>query len=300
MRPPSIMMDRVYAFSLLCVACLVPAVGTQAATNSELVPGSRIVFPYYDLRPGSGTFLLLTTTGSTPTSVILEFYDTTCARQNAIVRLSAGDVNLVDLRHVVSGNTFGAFQQGFVDATTSGDPLIGTAIVVDVTADWAIAYPGAPARHQATGLTPFEPYPTRLFLPAFLTAGGLGSGVVSDGLLIVAAPHPTVPGGALPAEPIQASLQIVLQEPTTGLGAQPSPDRVRSISSEVRGHHLLLPIGQIAGAALPTLGWLSITNHVTDDSGVPFGLVGLYIQSLIGPGRSRGMAIRLSADPSPP
>lgn len=126
----------------------------------------------------------------TPTSVILEFYDTTCARQNAIVRLSAGDVNLVDLRHVVAGNTFGAFQQGL-------------------------------------------------------------------------------------------------------------PDRVRSISSEVRGHYLLLPIGQIVGAALPTLGWLSIPNHVTDDSGVPFGLVGLYLQSLIGPGRSRGMAIRLSADPSP-
>ena len=40
--------------------------------TAELIPGSRIVFPYYDLRPGFATFLFLTNISSPPVSVALE------------------------------------------------------------------------------------------------------------------------------------------------------------------------------------------------------------------------------------
>jgi hypothetical protein len=270
-----------------------------AATNAELVPGSRIVFPYYDLRPGYTTLLLLTNTGSTPTSVALEFYDTSCARQDAGMGLSAGDINTLDLRQAISGNASESFMQGFVDVTASADVLIGTAVVVNVAADWAIAYNGASARRQAAGMTPFEPYPTRLFLPAFLTPGQLGSGALADGLLIVAAPHPTSPGAELPDEPIQVSAEVFLQQerPTVASGRH-HPQDVTRRSSGFSGHHIILPIGAIAGASVPTLGWLSITNHAVDETGIPFGLVGLYIQTLLGPDGASAMTIRLSGDPS--
>lgn len=271
-----------------------------AATNTELVPGSRIVFPYYDLRPGYTTFLLLANTGSTPVSVALEFYDASCTRQDSGTGLSAGDIDLLDLGRVISGNASASFLQGFVDVTTSADVLIGTAVVANMVADWSIAYNGASARRLAAGTTPFEPYPTGLFLPAFLTPGQLGNGELADGLLIVAAPHPTSPGAELPDEPIQASAQIFLQrDRTTIIDGRLRTHEITQRASDVSGHYIMAPIGTIAGAFTPpTLGWLSIRNYAVDESGIPFGLVGLYIQTLVGPSGGSAMAIRLSGDPS--
>jgi hypothetical protein len=72
-----------------------------------------------------------------------------------------------------------------------------------------------------------------------------------------------------------------------------------ALSAGFTGHYLMLPIGTITGnPASPMLGWLSLTNHATDKKGVPIGLVGLYIQTLIGPSSASAMAVRLSADPS--
>jgi hypothetical protein len=274
-------------FGMIISFAFSPAV--YAATNAELVPGSRIVFPYYDLRPGFATLLLLTNTGSTPVSVALEFYDASCVRQDVGIGLSAGDIDPVDLRQVIFGNTSGSFQQGFIDVTASADSLIGTAVVVNAVADWAIAYNGAPARRQTAGTTPFEPYPTGLFLPAFLTPGQLGGGVLADGLLVVAAPHPTSPGAELPDAPIQASAEVFHQREDGTMTRR---------SSRLAGHYIISPIGAIAGASSPTLGWLSIRNHAADESGIPFGLVGLYIQTLVGSNGASAMAIRLSGDPS--
>ncbi len=277
----------VILFGVIIGFAFSPAV--YAAMNAELVPGSRIVFPYYDLRPGLTTFLFLTNTGPTPVSAALEFYDASCARQDTVMGLSVGDIDPLDLSQVISGTVFGSFQQGFIDVTAGADVLIGTAIVVNMVADWAIAYNGASARRLAAGVTPFEPYPTGLFLPAFLTPGPLGGGVLADGLLIVAAPHPTFPGAELPDTPIQTSAEIFLQQEDSTMTRR---------SSEVNGHFIISPIGTIAGASSPTLGWLSLTNHATDESGIPFGLVGLYIQTLVGPDGASAMAIRLSGNPS--
>jgi len=290
----------IIAFFGLIIASSALSPAADAATNAELVPGSRIVFPYYDLRPEYTTLLFLTNTSSSPVSVALEFYDASCARQDATVGLSAGDINLIDPRQVISATAFGSFLQGFIDVTTGADALIGTAVIVNVAADWAIAYNGAPARRQTDGITPFEPYPTRLFLPAFLTGGQLGNGDLTDGLLIVAAPHPTLPGAELPDKPVQASAEVFLEQEgsTVGHGQHHPPD-VTQRSSGFSGHYMMLPIGAVAGISTPTLGWLSITNHAVDDTtGIRFGLVGLYIQTLLGSDGGSAMTIRLSGDPT--
>lgn len=272
----------------------------DAATNAELVPGSRIVFPYYDLRPGFSTLLFLTNVSTAPVSVNLQFYDTSCARQSAGIDLSADDIDMLDLRRIISGNASGSFQQGFIDVTADTDVLIGTAVVTNMAADWAIAYNGAPARRLADGATPYEPYPTRLSLPAFLTSGQLESGDLTDGLLIVAAPHPTSPGAALPDMPIRVSAEIVLKrEDSPNDHGQPHPHDLIRRSSGFRGHYIVMPIGRIAGVSVPTLGRLSLTNHAVDaTTGIPFGLVGLYIQTLLRSDGGAAMAVRLPADPS--
>lgn len=285
-------------FGLFIALAYSPA--AYAATNTELVPGARIVFPYYDLRPGYTTLLLLANTGSTPAPVTLEFYDTSCSRQDSGMGLSAGDIDLLDLHQVISGNASASFLQGFVDITTDADVLIGTAVVANMVADWSITYNGAPARRQAGSRTPFEPYPTRLFLPAFLTPGQLGNREFADGLLIVAAPHPTSPGAELPDEPIQASAQIFLRRDRTAMiKGRLRSHEITQWASDVSGHYIIAPIGTIAGTFTPPLfGWLSIRNYAVDESGIPFGLVGLYIQTLVGPNGASAMAIRLSGDPS--
>lgn len=272
----------------------------DAATNAELVPGSRIVFPYYDLRPGFATFLYLTNVSTTPVTVNLEFYDTSCARQDTHINLSGRDIDALDLSEMISGNAFESFLQGFVDVTADADVLIGTAVVANIADDWAIVYNGAPARRLTDGTTPYEPYPTGLVLPVFLTQGQLEGGVLTDGLLILAAPNPTRPGGKLSETPIRASAEILLRhESTTPNGDRHRPHEMIQLSSRFSGHYLMLPIGTITGTtASPMLGWLSLTNHATNKKGVPVGLVGLYIQTLVGPSSASAMAIRLSGDPS--
>lgn len=297
----TIMMRRgatiVILFGVIISFAFSPTVG--AATNAELVPGSRIVFPYYDLRPGFATFLFLTNISPTPVSVALEFYDRSCRRQGASISLSGHDIDSLDLSGMISGSTSGEFLQGFIDVTTSADVLIGTAVVVNMDDDWAISYNGAPARRLANGTTPFEPYPTGLLLPAFLTPGHIGGGTLADGLLIVAAPHPSSPGDNLPDTPIRASARIFLRQERTAMSGDHQTHEMIQGAFWLSGHHIILPIGTVAGTfPSPTLGWLSITNRATDESGTPVGLVGLYVQTLVGPHSASAAAVRLSGDPS--
>ena len=282
--------------------CLFPMQAAAAGANSELVPGSRIVFPYYDLRPGFATFLIFTNVSlAAPASVRLEFYDVTCIRRDSFISLSEGDTDLVDLADFPGNSPTGTFQQGFVDAVAGADVLVGTAVIVNMIDDWMIFYHGAAARRQPGGVTPFEPYPSRLFLPGFLAPGSLGQAGFADGLLILAAPHPTQPGGELPAQPIQAGFDIFLKKGSTADGAsfQGFARDASAVSGGASGHQVILPIGQLTGSLPPpTLGWLSITNSVVDDSGIPFGLVGLYIQTVVRPEGGMAMAIRLWGDPT--
>ncbi len=270
----------------LLFLCLLPTVEAVAGANSELVPGSRIVFPYYDLRPGFTTFLIFTNIGLASTSIHLEFYDVTCIRRDSTLTLSGNDISIVELAGLLGGAPSGTFRQGFVDAVTGDDVLMGTAAIVNMVEDWAILYPGATARRQQGGPTPFEPYPSRLFLPGFLTPGSLGGVGFTDGLLVLAAPHPTRPGAELPEQPIQVGVNLFFK------GG-------RSDSAGLAGHHVIVPIGQLVGRSRPpTLGWLDLTNNALDESGNPIGLVGLYLQTVSGPGIGMGMAIRLWGAPA--
>jgi len=285
---------------LLSVSLQNPA-QALAATNSELIPGSRIVFPYYDLREGISTFLTFTNVSSGSATLHLEFYDASCLRRDSSLHLSAGDTDLLDVGAILQPGADGLFRQGFVDVVTfAGDALLGTAIIVNGPEDWGIVYHGAAARRLSSGPLPFEPYPSRLFLPAFLTQGSLGSGHLSDGLLVVAAPHPTQPGGELPDPSLQPTIRVFLdQEPAfqlTTIGGNVEEGLSTATST---GHQLLLPIGQAAGTfPTPRFGWLSVTNQAIGETGTPIGIVGLYIQTIAGDGSGMGMAIRLWADPA--
>lgn len=209
-RSPSVRLSR---YVLLCLLFLSLQRPTQApaATNSELIPGSRIVFPYYDIRSGISTFLVFTNVGLGPAPLHLEFYDPSGLRRDSSLALSSGDVDLLDVAAVLPPEADGTFQQGFVDVVTfDGNALLGTAVIVNGLEDWGIIYHGAAARRTPGGPLPFEPYPTRLFLPAFVTPGALGESSVTDGLLVVAAPYPTLPGGELPDPSLQADVRVFL------------------------------------------------------------------------------------------
>jgi len=266
---------------ILGIGLLLAAHGA-GATNQELVPGSRLVFPYYDLRAGSLTLLLFTNVGASSAFVQLEMYDQTCLRQDASLDLTPGDVDLLDIGRVFGEDPGGTFQQGFVDAVTfSGDVLLGRAVIVNVAADWAISYPAAPSQRAAGQFGVFEPYPHRLYLPAFLSPGVIEPSLFVDGLLILAAPHPTTPGAELTELPVRASMTIVF-------------DDGRSSSAGTSGHHVIVPISRIVGSSgPPALGWIKLVNNAVDEAGNRIGLVGLYLQTVIGPGTAIGMATRL-------
>lgn len=285
---------------LLSVSLQHPA-QALAATNSELIPGSRIVFPYYDLREGISTFLSVTNVGLGSATLHLEFYDASCLRRDSSLDLSAGDADLLDIGAILQPGADGLFRQGFVDVVTfAGDVLLGTAIIVNGSEDWGIVYHGASARRLSSGPLPFEPYPSRLFLPAFLTQGDLGDGMLSDGLLVVAAPHPTQPGGELPDPSLQSTIRVFLdQEPAFQLATIGERAEEGMPTATSTGHQLLLPISQAAGTfPTPRFGWLSVTNRAVGETGTPIGIVGLYIQTIAGDGFGMGMAIRLWADPA--
>lgn len=268
---------------LPCLALLVPAAWAASLPpiNRELAPGARLVFPYYDLRSGSQTFLLLTNVGDVPAGVTLDFYGQDCDRTSSRVSLSPNDIDLVDVGHILGSDRPG-FQQGFVDAVTSQDVLLGTAMIVNVPQDWAVVFPAAPAQRLPGTSAPFRRFPFTVFLPALLTPGAPGSGAVVDGLLILTAPNPTDPGGSLPDQPIDASFVI------HGRGGYQT-------NGNLVGHQVIVPIGELTQGLPPlTPAWIELQNRAVDAAGQPIGLVGLFIQTLVkGGGGGMGMATRL-------
>jgi hypothetical protein len=207
----------------LTLTPLAGVVGTASA-NTELVPAARLVAPYWDVRGGVDTFLMLTNVSGhdlqTPNEGIhLEFYDKTCARVNETIDLSAGDIDQLQLtvKPLLKGVLASDF--GWVDIdvrdddAAQNDPslelnyLVGTVIVVDAAKDFAIAYPMASSigssvngwhgtivtRDSATTGAAlawngtYEPYPSRLFVPMFLADGtDAASGQVFSTSLYVA------------------------------------------------------------------------------------------------------------------
>lgn len=182
---------------------------TFASANTELVPGSRLVAPYYANDAGRTTFLFFTNASVPPINfnvgLHLEFYDKDCNRQDTQDVLSVGDIDQMNVSNIVpAGFTRGwidvdvraaiiaAIPAGFPVATSyQWNSVMGTVLVSDVPGDFAFAYPMASAQGRSTtggaGLPivthagngtalvwtgSYEPFPWNVYVPMFLAEGG--------------------------------------------------------------------------------------------------------------------------------
>lgn len=178
------MMRQRGAFVLAAIGLAV-MLASGAGANTELVPGTRIVFPFFDISTGHSTFLLLHNTADASTATVqLALYGQGAGRQDFFLTLTPHDVDQFDVGLQVAGGA-AAFPgvagntsqtnvagRGWVDAfvvasasTSSnviqGNVLAGSAIVVNLAEDFAFAYPGAASQCQSD-LGPGQAVVTRL------------------------------------------------------------------------------------------------------------------------------------------
>ena len=263
----------------LALAALGPGPAWTAWADSELRPAARLIFPYYDVRPGTLTTLFLTNVGTSPVTVQITFYDQSCLRMGATTFLSAKDTAALSVLQFVGDGTTATFRQGFVDVVAGPNSLVGAATIVNVVEDWAVSYHAASAK-RVSGPSPFEPFPARLALPGFF-ASAEGPRRL-DGFLVLVAPNPTVAGGIVADEAVRAAFDVILP-----------PSGSRSLTAA--GHQLILPLSFFApGASGSGAGWLTVSNAALDEEGKPLGMVGLFIQTLVDPaGGGMAGAVRL-------
>jgi hypothetical protein len=162
---------------LLAVAMVVAFTSPPASATTEMVPGSRLIFPYVDITSGRNTFLLITNVSAdvaAPTH--LTFYGQNCQRSDQPIFLTPLDIAAVDIQVALgsvaalpqlpqpSGAKFTAADGiGWVDvdvrdpANTRNSPsyefngLTGVAVLIDVSKDFAFAYPAASSQGSAAG-----------------------------------------------------------------------------------------------------------------------------------------------------
>lgn len=215
-----------WLLALLLVATPMLVALQFASANTELVPSSRLVAPYYDISGSRSTFYLLTNVSTTNLinnavgsagAVHVEFYDKTCTRNDTTVDLSPGDIDQLNVVAGIlpSGSTRGfsdidvrASNASLADSTSVRvNALLGEVVITDSAADFALSYPmaaslgssaasavgstivtrGTDARALAwTGR--YEPFPTRLFVPGFYAEGGTGAGAILNTILAVVSP----------------------------------------------------------------------------------------------------------------
>ena len=197
-----------------------------ASANTELVPASRLVAPFVSVTSTRPTFLLITNasaknlTGNTTTSGVdgsihLEFYNKSCTRTDRFIHLSPNDIDQID---VVATDLDSAQTVGFVDIDVRADDaaastsiqenaLLGTVVITDLTADFALSYPMAASigsarggvdtaivtRDSASGFAVlwtgrYEAFPTTVMVPGFYAEGGTGAGAITESLLAIASP----------------------------------------------------------------------------------------------------------------
>jgi len=157
---------------VLVVMGLAVVLATGAGANTELVPGSRVVFPFFDMSTGNSTFLLLHNTGGLTATVQLALYGQGSGKQDFFLTLTGADTDQFDIGLQVgggaatfpgvSGNTSqtNVAGRGWVDAfvvasaSTSSNviqrnALAGSGIIVNIPGDFAFAYPGAASQCQS-------------------------------------------------------------------------------------------------------------------------------------------------------
>jgi hypothetical protein len=197
-----------------------------ASANTELVPASRLVAPFVSVTSTRPTFLLITNASSknlvgntTATgvdgSIHLEFYNKSCTRTDRFIHLSPNDIDQID---VVATDLDGGQTVGFVDIDVRADDgaastsiqenaLMGTVVITDTAADFALSYPMAASigsarlgadfpivtRDTSSGFAlawtgRYEPFPTTIMVPGFYALGGTGAGAITESLLAIASP----------------------------------------------------------------------------------------------------------------
>jgi hypothetical protein len=212
--------------ALLLVATPMMVAIDFASANTELVPASRLVVPFVSATSTRPTFLLLTnasaknlvgntTTAGVDGSIHLEFYNKSCTRTDRFVHLSSNDTDQID---VVATDLNGAQTVGFVDIDVRADDaaastsiqenaLLGTVVITDTAADFALSYPMAASigsarsgadnaivtRDPASGFAVtwtgrYEAFPTTIMVPGYYAEGGTGGGAITESLLAIASP----------------------------------------------------------------------------------------------------------------
>ena len=157
---------------VIAVVGLALILAVSARANTELVPGSRVVFPFLDFSTGNSTFLLLNNTGGATLTVQLAIYGQGSGKQDFFLTLTPSDTDQFDIGLQVgggaatfpgvSGNTSqtNVAGRGWVDAfvvasaSTSSNViqrnvLAGSGIIVNIPGDFAFAYPGAASQCQS-------------------------------------------------------------------------------------------------------------------------------------------------------
>jgi len=170
---------RVARYLMLMLLATAVMVGTVApvSANTELTPGSRLVFPYMDISSGRETFLMITNSGTLYVPLHVEFYSQSCLRTDRRIDLTSKDIAAIQVStqtdtSALPGVAGNQFQQnvagiGWVDVdvrlpvgcTSSSNlagcqsveynGLMGVAVVIDIAQDWAFAYPAAASQGSA-------------------------------------------------------------------------------------------------------------------------------------------------------
>lgn len=165
---------------LLAATLAVSAIPKAVDANTELLPGSRLLFPYVDITTGRQTFLLLTNASTTLTAPThLTFYAQNCNRNDQTVILTPLDIAAVSVNAALGSAAAlpatpapsGSKQTssdgvGWVDVDVRDalnarnspsyqlNALMGEAVIIDTVKDFAFAYPAAAAQGSGQGATP--------------------------------------------------------------------------------------------------------------------------------------------------
>lgn len=292
--------------AIAAMLAVVPALAVGTAwANTELVPGSRLVAPYWDVTGIAGgggdraTLLLITNVSknanlqrtavsadqngmcnlgngaNSKCGVHLEFYDKTCEAVDQAIDLSKWDIDQIDL-NVDSDmssprgltNKLGWLdidirrgEAGQDDASVQANVLMGTVIIGDSGADFAVAYPMASSIGSSNagiggnivtraggGLANvwtggYESFPARVFVPMYF-AEGLNYTQTITSTLAIAGPAQAISGGEAPGQELGevefADQAILVDVSVAGFDACENP-----WSDNLEDHYIIGTLGEL-------------------------------------------------------
>jgi hypothetical protein len=296
-----------------------------ASANTELVPASRLVAPFVSVTATRPTFLLLTNattkellgtqSATVDGSIHLEFYNKSCTRTDRSIHLSHFDIDQIDVvaTDLAAGQTVGFVDidvrdgDSAVSTSIQQNALMGTVVITDTVADFALSYPMAASigsarggvgndivtRNAASGLADvwsgrYEAFPTTVMVPGYYAEGGTGGGAITESLLAIASPADgnwyggNLGLGEAPGQVLTTATALI-NMPTISVydGCQ------QSISRNISGHYIadslvtLLSVQLNRDQSTPApLGWTAgkcgIQFGGLDElSGAPVGWVNL-------------------------